>query len=386
MFFILQKLPQIVLGIDYFVTISTIGMGIALLIMVTIFMQKTMNPLLKWSAISLNIIYVSTIKTYLFIYLGEQELLPFLLLVTLPMGMISGPVFNLHFSAIIHHQTKLTISEWKQGIPAVILLGYGFSVLVFGEYHWLSDIPPQNSFMLIFWSVADIMLISSWIYYLYVYGNRILKLKQDMMITPIKYRSFYLSAYNFFRFHWISFAIITSLFLLNIFVSIIIQPTMLVLYLISIVLSVLIFLNGYFLIQTGNWYSDDFRPEIKKEALSHIQDISIPETLALLETLMKEKQYYLDSELTLPKLAGYLHLTPHQLSELLNVRLSTSFNDYVNSFRIQHAKELFAKPSYADWKILSIGIESGFGTKATFNSAFKKHTGMTPSEYKESLE
>lgn len=96
--------------------------------------------------------------------------------------------------------------------------------------------------------------------------------------------------------------------------------------------------------------------------------------------LMEEERLFRESDLTLRKLADHLALTPHQLSEFLNHRLSMSFSQFINSFRVKEAREiLYAEPKRG---ILSIGYHVGFNSKSSFNTVFKKETGMTPLQYR----
>lgn len=104
----------------------------------------------------------------------------------------------------------------------------------------------------------------------------------------------------------------------------------------------------------------------------------------ILDHLDKEKPYK-DPDLTLARLADRIGLTPHMLSQLLNDRLNKNFNHFINAYRIDEVKKLLDTPSNRD-KLLSIAYDSGFRSKTTFNTMFKKFTGKTPSEYRRSLD
>ncbi len=106
--------------------------------------------------------------------------------------------------------------------------------------------------------------------------------------------------------------------------------------------------------------------------------------VALKDALVKE-QLYLDPELSRAKLAEYLQVSPHTLSQLLNNHFHKSFSDYVNEYRLEEAKRKLIDPSYQRHTILSIAFESGFSSKSSFQRLFKKFMGKTPSQYLEEM-
>ena len=113
---------------------------------------------------------------------------------------------------------------------------------------------------------------------------------------------------------------------------------------------------------------------------SQLANIDTRNILERLQTLMGEQKIYLDEDLTLPTLAEKLSLTTHQLSEILNHNLNTSFKDYIKNYRIEEATRLLIdEPSQT---ILSIAMDVGFRSASTFNSSFKKKTGRSPMEYR----
>lgn len=100
---------------------------------------------------------------------------------------------------------------------------------------------------------------------------------------------------------------------------------------------------------------------------------------------MQQEKPYLESELTLSDLARQLHITSSLLSQIINVGFNKNFNDFVNAYRIEAFKIRLQKSDYQHLTLLGIALECGFNSKATFNRAFKKHTGQSPSEYTNSL-
>jgi len=99
--------------------------------------------------------------------------------------------------------------------------------------------------------------------------------------------------------------------------------------------------------------------------------------VARLQRLMVSENLYRKDNLSLEGLAGRLALSRHHLSGLINQHLGMSFHDFVNSYRIEEAKELLQRGEDAPGR-LEIASAVGFGSSASFYRAFKKHAGMTP--------
>ena len=100
---------------------------------------------------------------------------------------------------------------------------------------------------------------------------------------------------------------------------------------------------------------------------------------------MEEKKPYTDSNLSLHQLAEMLDMTPHNLSEVINTGLNQNFFDFVNQYRVENVKRDVTDEQKGHLKLLSIALDAGFNSKSSFNAIFKKHTGMTPSEYREKV-
>ena len=97
---------------------------------------------------------------------------------------------------------------------------------------------------------------------------------------------------------------------------------------------------------------------------------------------MGKERPFLEPELTLEQLAGKLSLRPKILSQVINETVGQNFFDFVNRYRIEEAKKLLANPADKKITVLEVLYEVGFNSKSSFNTLFKKHTGLTPSEFK----
>jgi len=98
--------------------------------------------------------------------------------------------------------------------------------------------------------------------------------------------------------------------------------------------------------------------------------------------LVEVEKVYRDEKLTLLSLTEKLSIKRHQLSHILNEHLKLTFNDYINSYRIEEAKRILESSEAEDKTIAAIAIDVGFNSQTTFYNLFKKTTGMTPNRYK----
>lgn len=105
--------------------------------------------------------------------------------------------------------------------------------------------------------------------------------------------------------------------------------------------------------------------------------------LSRIVVLMEKDKLYQEAELTLQALSDKLGIQSYQASQAINDGLKKNFYDLVNGYRVEEAKRLLLDPKNINYTILSVGFEAGFNSKTTFNTVFKKFTGMTPTEYKE---
>jgi len=101
-----------------------------------------------------------------------------------------------------------------------------------------------------------------------------------------------------------------------------------------------------------------------------------------LETLCVDEQIYLDPTLDRARVAKKLGISPGYVSQLVNSISGDNFSTYINRYRVEAVKVMIADAEFDNYSLLAIGLESGFSSKTTFHTAFKKLTGMTPNGYR----
>jgi AraC-like DNA-binding protein len=150
-------------------------------------------------------------------------------------------------------------------------------------------------------------------------------------------------------------------------------------------ISVAIYLMSFQVIKQSGFFkqaslADPQQQKYKSSSLS-LDDQN--EILKKLKLVMDEEKPFLKPDFSLPELANQLKLSVHQLSQAINDGLGKSFFEMTAEHRIHQAKVLLKEKSHI--KVEEIAEEVGYNSKSSFNTAFKKLTGMTPSEWRSTL-
>ncbi len=98
-----------------------------------------------------------------------------------------------------------------------------------------------------------------------------------------------------------------------------------------------------------------------------------------IDQLMKSKKIYRREDLKLRDIATELAIPEYLISQIINQKSGQSFRNYLNTYRIQAAKEMLLNSR--KYSIEGIAKDVGFNTRASFYTAFKKETNLTPSEF-----
>ena len=151
-----------------------------------------------------------------------------------------------------------------------------------------------------------------------------------------------------------------------------------------VIASLVIYLLGYIGIHKIGVLNE--RKKIKSVVKDHrsLYTVVKPknEHIAHIEKIIIHDQGYLNPNLTLNALTEEMQLSKSHLSRIINTEIKMSFSDYVNSLRVSEAKKLLLNPEFSNYTLVAIGLESGFNSKTTFNTVFKKFTALTPSQFR----
>lgn len=135
--------------------------------------------------------------------------------------------------------------------------------------------------------------------------------------------------------------------------------------------------------------TDNSTSDKKEEAVIDIEhELIEPETSpeievwkSKIEDVLLTEKLYQNPELTLTDIAKKLNTNAAVISKAINQGFKMNFNDLINNYRVEAVKKMLEQGEQKKSTLLGIAFDCGFNSKATFNRAFKKNSGISPKEY-----
>ena len=164
--------------------------------------------------------------------------------------------------------------------------------------------------------------------------------------------------------------------------------------LIYITVSLFVVFIGFFGLRQGNIFVnlpdncliegliEENQPRYSRSGLKEEQAAEIEHKLA---ELMEHRKLFIDENISLPSLAGLMNVHPNYLSQVINERFKKNFYEFINSYRVEEFKSKVSVEKNRNKTFFALALDCGFNSKASFNSSFKKITGITPSQFVKSL-
>ncbi|WP_170309811.1 helix-turn-helix domain-containing protein [Seonamhaeicola maritimus] len=133
----------------------------------------------------------------------------------------------------------------------------------------------------------------------------------------------------------------------------------------------------------------NYKPESLQQKTVNEKTKSDNSQLKIIEekilVVMEEGDLYKNPKLQLKDLSKAVKTSDNYISEVFSKQLETNYYDFINSYRVEEVIRLMKLETHIDYKLMAIAKEAGFNSKTTFNTAFKKSTGLTPSQYRKQL-
>lgn len=120
----------------------------------------------------------------------------------------------------------------------------------------------------------------------------------------------------------------------------------------------------------------------KKYSGSALTEYQKKVLISSLEHLMQCEKIFINEKLSIEDIALKLNTNTKYISQVINETYNINFYNYINSFRIEEARKLLSSEENEKYSILGIAQSVGFVSKSAFNVAFKRFSGLTPSEFK----
>ncbi len=131
---------------------------------------------------------------------------------------------------------------------------------------------------------------------------------------------------------------------------------------------------------------DDAKAVKPKYNKSGLKEPDVDRIATKIKQHVEDGKAYMHADFNIMRLCESIGESRHHVTEVLNNEMGSNFYGYINGYRVEAAKSMLVDKQYAHLTILGIGYDCGFNSKSSFNSVFKKMTGMTPSFYKTSAQ
>lgn len=158
-------------------------------------------------------------------------------------------------------------------------------------------------------------------------------------------------------------------------------------YLIAAYISFMIYATSYQVLSRSEYFSQPQSflniplHKYQKSSLSeHDKDIILQKIVKE----MKDEQYFINNLASLSGLAKQINESPHHVSQVINELMNRNFFELLAFYRVEHARELIRNDVKGSLTVEELAEQVGYNSKSSFNTAFKKLTGQTPSEFRKS--
>ena len=364
-------------------TIFTVGIFISLFQCLLLFNKRSKTLPDRVLAIWMLIIGINLISYNLYPQ-GYWTMYPHLVGLTAPFPFFYGPLLYLYVSYSLRNEKHLDIKDYLHFLPVILSYLYlsRFYFFYSADEKRMIDAGEMDDFQW-FSVVLLIGFVISGVTY------TILSYQKLTRYSSLLQNNF--SNMDRLNMNWLKGLIwgVGVLFLV-VAVSVIIREVAgiqlgfnpdYVIY--SIMISGILIL-GYFGIRHQNIFTDNEIVDVDAKGAylkSGLKEIEAQEKHAELLRTMEKNKPYLQPKLSLSSLAEMLEISPNYLSQIINQYEEVNFNDFVNHYRVEEFIRLAAENPHHSF--LAIALEAGFNSKSTFNKLFKKHKGMTPSQFLE---
>jgi len=366
--------------------VFVLNIGIILSFFFGILLFSKKDKVLTDNILAIWLIVIGIHLTGYFIYFkGYWEIYPHLIGITAPLPFLYGPFLYLYVVYSIKSENHLQKVDYLHFAPALISYLYMIPFLFFYtaeekvlvDKGLVDDFSISNAIMLVGFMLSGI-------------GYSVLSYRKLVQRNKVVEENFSYS--KRINMNWLRYAILgigsfsITAALVTVFREVLgFQfPFNADILFYSILVGFVVFV-GYSGIRQQDLFSNTTSNKVELvKAESEYKKSSLKSELAtkkhneMLE-LMKTGKPYLNPKLTLSELAESLSVSSNHLSQIINQYEQVNFHDFVNKYRVEEfIRNVQNNKSYS---LLAHALDSGFNSKSSFNSVFKKFKSLTPSKY-----
>jgi AraC-like DNA-binding protein len=360
--------------------IISIAQGIFLISLIAV--RRSGNRMASGLISAMLLIMILTNFGYLVVRTELNHYIPQFFAIPFGMILLYGPLIYLYSRSVLDSKFRWKPIYWLHFLPYVLQLVRNFPMFLASRSSWLwfnqtflaGELPIYYQE-----KIAFVLQVVHLFIYLMITWRWIQSAVRDLANTR-----FVVSAVT--RIIWIkqlSFCFLIILITVSsLYILILIQGHYIPVtnYVNTIIMSAVIYFIAYRLVLNPALISPDFEKKYK----SYMPFIGADgdKYISRLESLMEKNKIFTNPELKLAELSKEVGLPPHQVSKLINEKMGKSFTEYINELRVAEFIKRLKDHKYASYSIFGIALDVGFNSKSSFNTAFKKITGKSPSAYK----
>lgn len=292
--------------------------------------------------------------------------------------LLYGPLLYLYAQGVMFRDFRLSGKNLLHLIPYLLLT---ISLISLRRYtHITAEELIMNDLPWQYYPVSALLYVHFFVYLGLTYRS----LWQYRQIIKNKFSQIDQINLDWLSFTLNTFGLLTIISLIHNFIALAKNRSVFMATLVLLLIFVFYFVNKVILkaLKQPEIFAGVSQNETSKYLGSTLTPDQGEEIKTQLLVLFRTEKPYLDPQVSLADLSEKLGASTKHLSQVINQSFDKSFFDFINSYRIREVQKILKNSRDDKLTVLEAMFEAGFNSKSSFNTAFKKETGQTPSEFR----
>jgi AraC-like DNA-binding protein len=295
--------------------------------------------------------------------------------------LLYGPIFYFYTKGVIYRDFKISSRNLLHVIPYLLLT---ISLLSFiYQMPTTSEEILKNNLLWQFYLISVLVYAHFFVYLGLAYKS----LWKYREIIKNKYSQIDQINLNWLSFSLNTFGLLSVISLVHNFIAFSGNRPVLITSLILLLIFIFYFVNRVILkaLRQPEIFAGITQNETTKYQGSNLTPDQIEEYKKQLVDLCNTEKPFLNAQVNIADLSEKLSISTKHLSQVINQSFNKSFFDFINSYRVQEAQQILKESRDDKLTVLEVMYEVGFNSKSSFNTAFKKESGQTPTEFRKTI-